>query len=372
MIIFTFVITLIAPDLGVRSGMNGDLAPLATPSPTALVIPTPDPDPQLSGRPPHLHSSGLFQTFLPAGGDWIVDEGETSPDGTARVVISSPQRLVVIHNYIQPGVEYESLDALSANYLTAQHFAGAWQDYDSWQETGRAVGEDGVVVDFALTSEGHDYLGRTTARLWEDWFFAVRVVVPANNPALLDLLQTLIIPAFQGFPALLALPPDWTAYLDQTAGFALRHPPGWTVAAGSPGRPATLLLDSANNHERVRLWAEPDTIITSADAAEAWVRAAARVDAVLSVATVQREAGAGYLVAYRTLDAAGDAHSALAALLNDEAGTLFVADLQIELPDVNLLDAPGVPDAYAAARRSVAEGFIVLPPGSRAAVPQPR
>jgi len=74
-------------------------------------------------------------------------------------------------------------------------------------------------------------------------------------------------------------------------------------------------------------------------------------------------------VAYRTLDAAGDAHSALTALLNDEAGTLFVADLQIEPPDANLLDAPSVPDAYAGARQSIAEGFIVLPASSRSTAP---
>jgi len=371
MIIFTsFVLTLIAPDLGSRRSSNADLDPFATPQPTRLVIPTPDPDPQLTGRPPYLHSSGLFQTFLPAGDDWIVDEGESvQASAVARVVISSPQRLVVIHNYIQPGVEYESLDSLSANYLTEQHFAGAWQDYDSWEETGRTVGEEGVVVDFALTSEGHDYLGRTTSRLWQDWLFVARIVVPANNPTLLDLLQTLVIPTFQGFPALLALPSDWRAYVDQTAGFVLRHPAGWTVAAGSPGRPATLLLNGANNNERVRLWTEPETPIASTEAAEAWVRAAATVDAVLSVATVQREAGRGYLVAYRTLDAAGDAHSALTALLNDEAGTLFVADLQIESPDANLLDSQSVPDAYVAARQSVAEGFIVLPASSRSATP---
>lgn len=370
MIIFTFVLTLIAPDLGSRSSPSTDLDPLATPRPTELVVPTPDPDPQLTGRPPYIHSSGLFQTFLPAGRDWIVDEGESvQASAMARVVISSPQRLVVIHNYIQPGVEYESLDSLSANYLTAQHFAGAWQDYDSWEETARTVGDEGVVVDFALASEGHDYLGRTTSRLWQDWLFVARIVVPANNPALLDLLQTLVLPAFQGFPALLALPSDWRAYVDQTAGFVLRHPPGWMVAAGSPGGPATLLLGGTGTNERVRLWTKPQTTIASAEAAETWVRAAATVDAVLSVATVQREEGKGYLVAYRTLDAAGDAHSALTALLNDEAGTLFVADLRIGPPDVNLLDAPSVPDAYAGARRSIAEGFIVLPASSRSPAP---
>lgn len=370
MIIFTFVLTLIAPDLGSRNRSNADLDPFATPLPTSLVIPTPDPDPQLTGRPPYVHSSGLFQTFLPAGDDWIVDEGESvQASAMARVVISSSRRLVVIHNYIQPGVEYESLDSLSANFLTAQHFAGAWQDYGSWEETARTVGDESVVVDFALAAEGHDYLGRTITRLWQDWLFVARIVVPANNPALLDLLQTLVVPTFQGFPALLALPSDWRAYVDQSAGFVLRHPPGWTVAAGSPGRPATLRLSGADNNERVRLWTEPETPITSAEAAETWVRAATTVGAVLSVATVQREEGVGYLVAYRTLDAAGDTHSALAALLNDEAGTLFVADLQIEPPDVNLLDTPSVPGTYADARQSIAEGFIVLPVSNRSAAP---
>ncbi|MEB2287663.1 MAG: hypothetical protein OZ934_06105 [Anaerolineae bacterium] len=370
MIIFTFVLTLIAPDLGSRNRSNADLDPFATPLPTSLVIPTPDPDPQLTGRPPYVHSSGLFQTFLPAGDDWIVDEGESvQASAMARVVISSSRRLVVIHNYIQPGVEYESLDSLSANFLTAQHFAGAWQDYGSWEETARTVGDESVVVDFALAAEGHDYLGRTITRLWQDWLFVARIVVPANNPALLDLLQTLVVPTFQGFPALLALPSDWRAYVDQSAGFVLRHPPGWTVAAGSPGRPATLRLSGADNNERVRLWTKPETPITSAEAAETWVRAATTVGAVLSVATVQREEGVGYLVAYRTLDAAGDTHSALAALLNDEAGTLFVADLQIEPPDVNLLDTPSVPGTYADARQSIAEGFIVLPVSNRSAAP---
>ena len=75
-IIFTFVITLIVPDrVRRRSSSSADLDSYATPQPTKLVIPTPDPDPQLTGRPPYIHSSGLFETFLPAGDDWIVDEG---------------------------------------------------------------------------------------------------------------------------------------------------------------------------------------------------------------------------------------------------------------------------------------------------------
>lgn len=372
-IIITFVLTLVAPDLGSRSA-NSNIDPFATPRPTALIIPTPDPNPHLEGRPPYIHSSGLFQTFMPAGSDWYVDEGASvQASAAARVVISSPQRLVVIHNYIQPGVEYESLQALSDNFLTEQHFAGAWQDYDSWQEVGRRVEAEQVVVDFALSSQGHDYLGRSTARLFDDWLFVARIVVPANNPPLLDRLQELVLPAFFGYKTLLALPTPWPAAVDQQAGWVLKHPPEWSQVAGSPGRPMAFLLGTGNNDERVRVWTEAGTPLDSQEAAQAWVEASDLLQAeeVLGAQAIQREAGTGYLVGYRFRDLAGDAHSGLVALLNDAAGTLFVADLQIDPPDAALLAGENVPAAYAEARQAVAEGFIVLPAVSRAAAAQP-
>lgn len=367
-IIVTFVLTLVAPDLGSRSA-SSNIDPLATPRPTELIIPTPDPNPQLEGRPVYIHSSGLFQTFMPAGSDWYVDEGESvGASAAARVVISSPQRLAVIHNYIQPGVQYESLAALSERFLTVQHFAGAWQDYEAWRETSRQVSDDRVVVDFALVSQGHDYLGRSTARLFDDWLFVTRLVVPANNSALLDLLQALVVPTFSGFKTLLALPAAWPAAIDQQAGWILKHPPEWTQVAGSPGRPMTFLLGTGNNDERVRVWTEAQTPLESAEAAQAWAKASELLGAeeVLGAEAIQREAGTGYLVAYRTRDLAGDLHSGLVALLNDDAQTLFVADLQIDPPDAALLSSETVPATYASARQAVAEGFIVLPAGSRA------
>lgn len=371
-IIVTFVLTLVAPNLGSRSS-SSNIDPLATPRPTELVIPTPDPNPRLEGRPVYIHSSGLFQTFMPAGSDWYVDEGESvGASATARVVISSPQRLAVIHNYIQPGVQYESLAALSENFLTGQHFAGAWQDYDSWQETGRQVTDDSVVVDFALVSQGHDYLGRSIARLFDDWLFVTRLVVPANNPLLLDRLQALVVPAFSGFKTLLALPADWPAAVDQQAGWVLKHPAEWSQVAGSPGRPMTFLLGTGNNDERVRAWTEAQTPLASAEAAQTWAANSELLAAeeVLGAQAIQREAGTGYLVGYRFRDLAGDVHSGLVALLNDDAGTLFVADLQIDPPDAALLTGEDVPAAYADARRAVAEGFVVLPAASRAAAAQ--
>jgi hypothetical protein len=104
-VIFTFVIGLINPDLGSRSTSSSNSSVTDTPSATKVIVPTPDPDPHLGGELPYIHSSGYFQTFRPAGSDWVFDEGESVNASTsAKVVIQSPQRLVVIHNYIQPGV----------------------------------------------------------------------------------------------------------------------------------------------------------------------------------------------------------------------------------------------------------------------------
>jgi len=90
-IIFTFVISLISPGT-FRSTSDDDfptLTPYGTlPSPTQIVLPTPEADPQLEGELPYIHSSGAFQTFKPAGSDWFVDELATLTDtSTARVVI---------------------------------------------------------------------------------------------------------------------------------------------------------------------------------------------------------------------------------------------------------------------------------------------
>jgi len=373
-VILTFVISLIAP--GSKSTSNQPLAsvtPYGTPPPpTEVVFPPPEPNPALEGEPPYIHSSGYFQTFRPAGQDWIIDEGSSvNASSVARVVIQSPQRLAVIHNYIQPGVEYESLDSFSKTFLTDQHFAGAWADYESWTETKREITNDSVIVDFDLVSGGKQYLARTSYRLDGTWLFVTRLVVPDNNPGLLDLLQSLVVPAFVGFHDLMALPQGWPAYTDQQLGFILKHPAGWEFAAGGPGRPVTFSIPSGEARDMVRVWTVPDQAITSAEEAQSWVSANEPGATILGANPIQREAGKGYQVAYTVRDTAGDVHSGLMVLLNDQAGTLFVAKLQIAPPDLNLLDAKDLSQNDADSRQAVAAGFIVLPDEARQPVATP-
>ena len=362
-IIVTFVLSLIAPGSSSRTSTSSDDL-LSTPLATAIVVPTPEPDPQVVGGTPYIHHSGLFRVFRPAGQDWVLDENASVSDSAiASVVIQNTRRLVVIHNYIRPHVEYETPQALSENFLTVQHFAGAWQDYAQWEETARSVQEDKVVVDFNLNQLDVDYIARVAYWVQDGWLFVARVVTPANNPLLLDRLFAQVEEGFVGFEALMALPVNWTAQVDQRLGYILRHPNDWRHVAGDAGRPVTFVVETEAGTLRARAWAEADTPLADEEAARAWLVENRDEAEVLAAQPMQRGAGAGWALAYTFLSTTGDPLSGLALLLNDDAGTLFVADLQVPALEVNLLDADAVEaldDVTATARQALLEGFWVL------------
>ncbi|MBN1202121.1 MAG: hypothetical protein JXJ20_09720 [Anaerolineae bacterium] len=370
-IIITFVIGLIDPGRG-RDNNDKYQYPTVTPygtppPPTPLIIPTPDPDPQLTGELPYIHYSGLFQTFRPAGDDWYVDDMPSDePGNRLGVVFQSVDRLTVIHNYVQPGVEYDSPDSLSDNYLTTDYYALEWSNYDGWTETNRQVTGDSVIIDFSLTAEDHNYLGRDIAALQDGWLYVTRLVAPDNNPALIDLLQTLVTPVFVGYDDLRSLPQIWPAYADQLLGYVIKYPPGWHVVAGAQGRPTTFSTPTGQIDATVQLWVEPDQPLESAADAEVWLYEADPTASALDTVPLEQSRGAGYQVAYDFRDSDGDHHSGLVVLLNDEAGTLFVANLQLDAADVNLLDVENLSAEQDEARKTVAEGFMILPPDARA------
>lgn len=359
-IIFSFVITLIAPDLGMSSTTSDAI--FNTPEPTAIIVPTPDPAPQLDGAAPFIHSSGIFSAFRPASSDWTVTESGPDPSsGIVRVVMQSPARLAVIHNYIQPGVEYETLDSLSANLLNASHFASAWSDYDAWIETNRTVTDDAVIVDFALESEGVAYTGRSLDWTQDSRLFATRLVVPANNVALRDLLQPYVLAQFTMLSGIAALPVEWPAYIDQSAGYVLKYPTGWQQVAGGPGRPVTFSTTSDQGELVIRTSTTSDQRIESREQVAAWLASVESTAESLTIAPVEQRGGTGYEVAYTFIDAAGDARSGLVLLVNDADDTLFVANLQTMLLNRDLLTADNLPTSVSDAIRALREGLVILP-----------
>lgn len=286
------------------------------------------------------------------------------------MIIQSGRRLVVIHYSVQPGVEFEALDSLSENYLTEAHYAEEWGNYDAWEETGREVTDEAVIVDFDLRADEVRYLGRDLTRLEDGTLYLIRIVVPANNRPLLEALAEASLPGFYPYEQLAALPPAWSAYVDQQLGFVLKYPPGWATVAGAPGRPATLRSGSGEQ-AIIRLDAQAGRPLASPDDAEAWVLEAEADAEVTGVEPVEHPTASGYRVAYTYRDPSGDRHSALAVLLNDDAGALFVANLQLGAANVDLLDSEGLSDALSQAWRAVVEGFMVLPPDAREALVAP-
>ena len=373
-IILSFVISLAAPDLGSRS-RNDDSVTIPTytpygtlPPPTPIIIPTPDPNPQLEGNLPYIHSSGYFQTFWPAGSDWSITEqvGTDTSTTYAHVAIQSGPRLAVIYNFVQPGVEFESVENYSETQMTANYLAGSWADYESWTETGRTLTDDSVIIDLDLVSHDNSYLARTINRLGDGAVYVTRLVVPANNPDLLDLLQELVVPVFVGYNDLQQLPQVWPTHIDREQGYVIKHPSYWRILAGEVGRPVTYGSTTDQLNMRQRIWVTPDQMLETAEDAGAWLAENEPTATVVEVAAVTREVGTGFQVAYTYRDDAGDEHSGLAVLLNDDAGALFAANLQLDPAGLNLLDADAdLTPLEGEARQAVAEGFVLLPDAAR-------
>jgi hypothetical protein len=167
---------------------------------TLSVLPTPEANPQLDGLPPHAHPDGYFQTFMPQGEEWAVQDYDQAGE-LVQTVINSPYRLVVIHTMARLDAQvYATPDDLSAQYLTMEYFASAWFPYTSWAETRRAVEGERVIIDFSLVADFKAFLGREITRQEDGIIYTARIVVPANDPALLDLLQTLVTRDFVALP----------------------------------------------------------------------------------------------------------------------------------------------------------------------------
>lgn len=366
-IVFTFVISLINP--GVVS--TDDVEDFPTFTPPGTELPPPDPNPALDGEPPYVHSSGFFQTFMPAGDDWSVfEDAGAQSDTVLSVVFQSGQRLAVIHNYIRRGVEVESVESLSQEYLTDAHFAESWIDYESWEETGRTVGEGSVTTEFALVSGGTEYLGRDITRLGEnEWTFVTRLVVPGNNPGLLDTLEGYVVPVFVGYPQLQTLPYQWPTYADHELRYLFKRPAEWRLVAGGAGSPATFTPASDADLGMVRVWAEEGRALDGAGDAEAWLLEVVPGAEVIGIDPLAHGEASGFQVAYGFRDRDGDLRSGLFVALGRVDGWAQAANLQVREADVNLLEGAALDAPLADARRAVVEGFIPLPQDGAAPAP---
>ncbi|NJL93156.1 MAG: hypothetical protein HC915_05230 [Anaerolineae bacterium] len=362
-LIFTFVISLVfvpGTNLDVADTDFDPLAPVPTLRPTRVSFPTPEPGGTTLGSGERLlQRNGLFEVTVPEG--WGVVSNDYNPGiPRGRVIFNSGERVSVIDVLLDYGVNYPDTQALSDEVFTDFYFNNAWinpaatSSYTRFEEIGRLVGSEQVTVDFALFDNDTEYLGRQVAWLEENRLHVVRLVVPQNNPLLLQALTEQVPPTVVSYDDVLVENLNWQSYSDLAQGYQLRHP-NWQEATRA-------VLRSPRLPAQVTFRSLPGTSLEDLAAAENLVAENLRPGAqVLAAQITNREfTEAGYLVSYSDTTPAGDPISGLLTLLVDSEDTLHVADIRLEQGGIDLLALE--PESAEQELRNVADSFMLLPP----------
>ncbi len=336
LIIGSMLLSTILPGLGV--GTSNQPAPQATaaqPTLAAITFPTPDPDgPQVEAAGTYVHPSAVFFVMQPQG--WT--PSPTTQSTVASVSMVNGALYSVVHAYVQQYDSSQSLVTLDGA-ASPQELAASWAEYETWQETSRVIVDDRLIIDFELSLAGNTYLARHIT--WVEppdttWALVLRLVVPGNNPALLDALQDTIIPSYHLLPDSLGVPLIWPAYIDGVWGYSIKYPETWALVDGGPGR--TVTLSDGSDVATLTLSAEENTAVADADAAREWVAAYRDGADISGVEAVTRAFGDGFRVAYTFTDADGEENSGLAVLINAPDGRLLTANLRLLGTQLDLLD----------------------------------
>lgn len=307
-----------------------------------------------------FHSSGLMSVPKLDGWDMPAQGGEESrlADGgdTQRIgltFINSPVQSVV-HIFVERSTSQpiNTLDDLGTLY-SADNLKGAWEQYTGgWRELSRGIKDNLYVIDFALSVKQtlqeqeylENYLGRQVSRLLGNgWMQVTRLVAPDNNPALLDSLQSAVIPNVRFYPQVLNTPLQWKAIGDYAVGFVIKHPADWSVADSRIGQSYTLTGVLGANALTMTLRILPDVKVQTEADARAWVTANTPRATIQTVKGESINNLIGYTVSYIDPDPDGNQRSAATTLLNSGSkALLFVLTFQYSVSGLDLTDFTNV------------------------------
>ncbi len=271
------------------------------------------------------------EVSLPSGNVQITRVGSTFINGLV---------LGVIHAFAEkdPNRKTPTVQDLDGFYTKA-NLDAAWSNFKGgWKELNRGVQGNLFVINFELYLDTDTYLGRQVSQLNGDWLMAVRLVVPNNNPQLLDTLQNAVIPKFKLWNQALSTPLNWRSIADTTLGYVVKFPPDWTLLGGTRGTPYTVTATLGADTYTLVTHAEPKQATSTEAEARAYMKTAWPNSTVQTVKAVTINDTPGFAISYQNPDTDGNLHSALATLLNGKNGTLYVIDFQSSLRKKDLLD----------------------------------
>ncbi len=284
----------------------------------------------------YVHPSGMFSAPRVAGWELPGDTPEESiaatpdqPITRAGAVFVNTSAASVVHLFVEdnPRLSLSDLDGLQA-YYTPEQVGSAWTQYNGgWREIGRRVADDTLIIDTEMTHEGLIYLGRQFSRLNERWLMVLRLVVPNNNPALLERLQQSYLPHFHLWQTSISAPLSWRTLADTLSGYLIRFPSAWRQEDGKEGAPYTLSGELDGRAYRLNVRAIPELSLPDEAAARAWIAETFPRATIQTVQPEQRGAFSGYTLSFLAPDPDGNQRSLTATLING-AGALYVATLQ--------------------------------------------
>ncbi|MBN1287829.1 MAG: hypothetical protein JXB47_20690 [Anaerolineae bacterium] len=191
---FAIMMVVLMACAGLTPLLGGDTSE-ATPS-----FPTPAPGTPASDVElglPFTHPSGAFEITPPR--DWA--QHDASAEAIYGSAWISNELLAVVHTFTTRVAQPDDW----LNFVQSEYPAG-FSEYEDYTVAGVDYESDPITIDFLARLEGLDYLAREWAGVDEDVVWVLRIVTPANYPALLDYLGETILPTFKVHPD--ALPGD--------------------------------------------------------------------------------------------------------------------------------------------------------------------
>jgi hypothetical protein len=293
----------------------------------------------------YLHPSGLFSIPRLLGWDAAANAEQTSPpNGVSQATevgntFINGTLLSVVHAYVNtdPTRKIGTGQDLD-KYWDSKQLDSAWSNFKGgYKELNRTLTSDNISkINFELYLDGKTYLARQVARMQDDWMMVLRLVVPNNNPDLLDKLENAIVPKYHLWKAEASSPANWKSISDPDSGYFIKLAANWSVTDGAPGK-----LYSANGPSGPYTFTLQTHVesgsVRSPDEVTAWLNKNIPSASVLTVKAESRSDLSGYSASYNNPDADGNKRSGVATLLNAN-GQIYVINFQSTARELNLLD----------------------------------
>lgn len=301
--------------------------------------------PQVALDVPYLHPSGYFEIAPPGG--W--EHSEVSEENVFSASWVSPVLSSVVHAFIlkydAPVTEDQFISHVESEFATGFSY------YDSYTVLARDYDSDPITVDFSVSLGGQDFAARQWAGKEDELIWVLRVVAPANHPALLAYLEQNVLPSYRVFTVPRSAPIGWQTYTDAAQGYSFQHPAAWANhGTGQDG--VRRFVDSATRWQsEMAIAVRPQATVSAGDDARAWLASLIPDAQVSSVKAVARPRGEGYLVSFSYPSDEGERRRGLLLLLNANDA---VYEVDLRLP-------PGADDPLnQEARRRTDEAISVL------------